>query len=158
VTGCDGVREARLLGRAPDRAAAAHLAACPACRAEAAALERLAAAFAGAAPPSPGPALGAAVLRRAEPLLARHARRAAWTAVARAVAAALVPLPLVLLLDAWLVSTAHTLLSRVLPAALSLWVVGNYAVLLAFLLAITYIAVPILAARQVRPGFEESHA
>jgi hypothetical protein len=155
---CTAVRERLFLGRALDRAATAHLDTCDACRTEADTLHELSAALAGAPPPAPGPALRALVLAAASPLLVRNAHRAAWRTVARAVAAALVPLPLILLLDVWVVRTAHALLARVLPETLSLWLVGNYAVLLAFLLALTYGAVPILAARQVRPVLEESHA
>jgi hypothetical protein len=56
------------------------------------------------------------------------------------------------------VRTAERLLSAVLPGALSTFVVANYAILLALLLALTYGAVPILAERQARGQREEIHA
>ena len=91
--------------------------------------------------------------------LARHARRAArpaWTAVGRAVAVAVLPLPLLVVLDALLVRGAYQVLTLVLPAGVSLYLVSTYAVVLALLLGLTYAAVPVLAAHQGRA--EESHA
>src|SRR5262249_56380391 len=80
--------------------------------------------------------------------------RPAW----RALAIALLPLPLILAADWFLVRGAHALLSGLLPDALSLYLAGSYAVLLATLLGLTYAAVPLLAARQLRPPLEEHHA
>ena len=65
---------------------------------------------------------------------------------------------LILALDWFLVRGAHALLSGLLPDALSLYLAGSYAVLLATLLGLTYAAVPLLAARQLRPPLEEHHA
>jgi hypothetical protein len=48
-------------------------------------------------------------------------------------------------------------LSAVLPGALSLYLVFNYAATLALLLALTYSAIPILAERQARLRREEVH-
>jgi len=63
-------------------------------------------------------------------------------------------LPLVVFLDVQLVRGVHALLSLVFPGALSLYLVGTYALLLAFLLAATYAAVPLLAMRP-RPVTKE---
>jgi hypothetical protein len=46
------------------------------------------------------------------------------------------------------VRAAYDLLTRFLPDALSLYVVANWVGLLAFLFALTYGAIPFLAARQ----------
>jgi len=154
TTSCDDVLTTLLLGRSDDPEVRVHLETCERCRAEAPSLQRVAQALAAGTAPEPPPALAAHVARAAAPLLERNARRVAW----RAVAAALVPLPLVLLLDVWIVRTIHTLLVAVVPAPLGAYVVFNYSALLALLLALTYGAVPIVAARQLRPAFGGSHA
>jgi len=152
MTECDEVRTMLLSGRALDAGSASHLAACPRCSAEQAAVRALAA-YAVPAPPSP-----AGVLAAAAPLLALRARRAGWRALGRAVAAALVPLPLVLLVDVYLVRAAYGMLQTLLPRVLSFYVVFNYAATLTLLLAITYAMVPIVAERQLRLRREESRA
>jgi hypothetical protein len=153
MTGCDDIRAARLLGEPLDSAAAAHVRGCPRCRADEAVVLPLARALA-AEPAAPAPGLTGRVLTAAAPLLAAQARRAARWRLARALAAALVPLPAIVLLDLSLVRAAYHALSAVLPHAVSLYVVGNYAAFLALLLALTYGAIPFLAARQgrVTPG------
>jgi len=152
MTECDEVRTMLLYGRALDAGSASQLAACPRCRAEQAAV-RVLAGYAVPAPPSP-----AGVLAAAAPLLALRARRAGWLALGRAVAAALVPLPLVLLVDVYLVRAAYGMLQTLLPRVLSFYVVFNYAATLTLLLAITYAMVPIVAERQLRLRREESRA
>jgi len=158
MSACEDVREALFLGRELAGASAAHLAACATCREEVGTLRRLAAALAVGTPAPPSPGLETRLLARAAPALAANARRATWRAVARAVGTALVPLPVLLALNVWVMYVAYALLRVVLPDALSLYVVANHALLLAFLSALTYGAVPILAARQIRPALEESHA
>ena len=136
---------------------AEHLAACPSCQQDAEAMTALASALRTHAAPEPPPWLSRTVLRAAAPLLAARAEpvpRPAW----RALAIALLPLPLILAVDWFLVRGAHALLSGLLPDALSLYLAGSYAVLLATLLGLTYAAVPLLAARQLRPPLEEHHA
>jgi hypothetical protein len=121
-------------------------------------MRAVARAFAADVVPDPDAARAAHVLRAAAPLLAQNARRVTWSAQLRALAVALLPLPLIAVLDFYLVRTGYRLLSTILPDALSFYVVLNHAVLLAFLLALTYAAVPILAERQVRLRREELHA
>jgi len=156
MTTCDDVLATLLLGRPLDAAAEAHVRACDRCAAEAPVVGRVAGALATFAPPPPGPGLGAAVLRAARPVL-RQARRARWAAVARALAASLVPLPLIVLLDAAIVRALRSALAVVLPSGLSTYLAFNYAALLALLLAITYAAVPLLVERQARGRWMESH-
>jgi len=154
---CDELRDAWLRHGDLPPGGAEHIASCASCQADAAALRALAPALRAYAAPEPPPTLGRAVLRAAAPLLAAHAApvpRPAW----RALAVALLPLPLVLVADWFLVRGAHTLLSGILPDALSLYLAGSYAVLLATLLGLTYAAVPLLAARQLRASPEEHHA
>jgi hypothetical protein len=148
VIACADVEEALLLGRALDRAAAAHLAGCDACRAAEAELRALAGGLA-ADRAEPPPRLEARVLAAATPLLARNAQREMWRRSLRAVAAALVPLPLVLAVNVLFARALYTWLQGVLPAELSLFVIWNYAALVALLCAAIYGAIPLLAARQV---------
>src|SRR5439155_901925 len=75
-----------------------------------------------------------------------------------AVAAALLPLPVILLLDFYLVRAAFALLTTILPTALGAYLVFNYTATFALLLALTYGAIPIFVERQVRLRREESHA
>jgi hypothetical protein len=153
MTDCDDIRAARLLGDPLGSAAAAHVRGCARCRADEAVVVPLARALA-AEPAAAVPGLTGRVLTAAAPLLAAQARRAARVRLARALAAALVPLPAIVLLDLSLVRAAYHALSAVLPHAVSLYVVGNYAAFLALLLALTYGAIPFLAARQggITPG------
>ncbi len=157
MTTCDDVLAAVLLGGALDADARVHVRTCPRCSAETPLVQAVAARLATSAPAPPSPGLEAAVLHAAAPVL-RQARRARWWAVGRALAAALVPLPLVVLVDALLVRGLHAALDIVLPAGLSTYLVFNYAALLALLLSLTYAAVPLLVERQARSRWMEPHA
>jgi hypothetical protein len=154
---CDDVRTALLLGGAPDAAVTSHLAACPRCAGERVVVGRLAAALAADTVPAPPSSLAAELRRAAAPLLERNARRAAWPALGRALAAGLLPLPAILFVDFHALRAAYAMLSSILPGALSLYVVFNYAATLTLLLALSYSAIPILAERQVRGRRRESH-
>ena len=153
---CDDVRARRLDGR-PGTEDAAHVAACPACAAQADALAALAAAFAADRVAPPVPAGEARILRAAAPILASRRRHAARRSVAAAVAAALVPLPLILMVDVWALQMIYGGLSRLLPPALSFYLVVNYAAVLALLGTLTYGAIPLLAERQARGRHEVLH-
>jgi len=158
---CDDARLAAVLGGEDSPDLAAHLATCEACRADAPAWRAVAAALAAARPPVPAAALAARVRHAAEPVLASHARRAQeagfalWRTVGRAVAAALLPLPLLVLIDGWVLRAIYETLRAVLPDALSLYFVVNYTTLLALLLTVAYGAIPLLAERQTRLRHEE---
>jgi hypothetical protein len=155
---CDEVLTAVLLGAPLHQAAEAHLAACAGCAGEHARVRELSRILGASPDPVPAPGVLGRTLRAADPLLAQNARRAAWAAFARALGAALVPLPAVLFADALLVRWVYGLLAAVLPGPLGFYVVFNYAATLTVLLTLTYAAIPILAERQVRLRLEESHA
>jgi hypothetical protein len=104
--------------------------------------------------PAPPPDAAARACAAAAPLLAVHARRASLRSVLAPVLAALVPLPVVLLVDVVVVQALYAVLAAWLPAAVSAFVVWNYALLLVLLLATTYAAVPLLVDRQLRAGLE----
>jgi len=150
MTSCDDVLEALALAATPDPAVDRHVAGCPRCRTHAPAMRALAARLAGAPAPAPPATLADDVLRTAAPLLRRHARRSAWMPLVRAIGAALLPLPAILAVDAYLLHTLYTLLCRILPPSVGVYVIVNNVLLLALLLALTYGAIPLLAERQAR--------
>lgn len=137
---------------------ATHVAACARCRVEAPLARAIARSLAADVVTPPPPGLVPRVLAATAPILARHATRlsrAAWARIGRAVAVALVPLPLVLVVNWFVVRTVHAVLSAWLPEALSLYLVGQYVLLVALLLGLTYAAVPVMAARRFAP--EDTH-
>jgi hypothetical protein len=158
MTECDEILAKLFLRAVLDADTAAHLSACPRCAAEQVHVRRVAELLASHDVPPPDSTLSARVLGAAAPLLAGHARRAAWRTFVRALAAALVPLPLILFLDVYVMRTAYGVLDALLPHALSLYVVFNYAATLTLLLALTYGMIPIVAERQMRLRREESRA
>jgi hypothetical protein len=107
--------------------------------------------------PPPPPDLAARTMAAAAPLLAMRARRAHARAWVRPLLVTLVPLPAILALDAAIVRALHSLLSVVLPEALSTYFSAQYALLALLLLAIGYAAVPVIAERQARAALEEAH-
>jgi len=107
--------------------------------------------------PPPPADLTRRVLTAAAPLLAARARRATWRAWLRPLAVALVPLPLIVAADIALVRALYTVLALVLPSALSTYLVAQYALLITFLVATGYAAVPLLADRQSRAVLEDAH-
>ena len=156
TTTCDDVRARRLLGR-PEAGDDAHVALCAACTASAPALARVREAFAAAAPPEPSPLLAARVRAAARPLLAARRRHAERRALAAAVVAALLPLPLIVLVDVWALQAIYGGLSHFLSPTVSFYLVANYAAVLALLGALTYGAIPFLAERQARGRHEALH-
>ena len=108
--------------------------------------------------PPPRPGLTRDVLAAAAPLLAAHARRTSARAWLRPLAVALLPLPLLVVADVWVVRTLHAALSWVLPSVLSTYFVAQYALALLLLATLGYAAVPILAERQMRSLPEDAHA
>jgi len=157
MTTCDEALTGLLFGRRLDPEVEAHVAACPRCAREADHARKGAAALAADPVPETSPGFSKRRLRAAEPLLAANARRAAWTTLARALGAALVPLPVLLFVDAAILRWGYGLLTAVLPAPLGLYLVFSYAMTLTVLLALTYGAIPIVAERQLRLRLREAH-
>jgi hypothetical protein len=157
---CDTALTALLFGKVTDEVAA-HLDACPRCAVEAPRVRRVTGLLDTIPAPSPSPALATHVLDAAAPLLSANAHRlpaAAWRRLAAAIAVAILPLPLILFVGWEALSTVNRLLSTVLPAGVSFYLVATHAVLLGLLVAVTYGAVPLLAAHQLRLRHEDTHA
>lgn len=149
MTTCDDVLEKLLLEEALDPDGSDHVRGCSRCGRDSEVVANLRRELAASPAPEPPPALYERVASAAQPLLARNRRRATWRLVARAVGAGVLPLPAILLVDAYVLGEIHRLLSLVLPQMLSLYVLAGQATLIALLLAISYGAIPILAERQL---------
>jgi hypothetical protein len=109
------------------------------------------------AAPAPDPALTARVVAAARPLLAANAQRSSARAWLRPLLVALLPLPLLIVVDTALVRTLHSVLAIALPDALSTYFAGQYALLLLLLATLGYASIPLLADRQSRAALEEGH-
>ena len=153
---CDDVRERSFLGRATCEDAE-HVAACEACRDVAPVLGDLATAFGAHTVAAPTAGLDVRVLTEARPLLLARRRHAARRPLAAALVAALVPLPLIVALDVWALHAMYDVLRRLLPEPVSLYLIVNYAAVLALLGTLTYGAIPLLAERQARSRPEVLH-
>ncbi len=142
-----------------DPAARAHVASCAACAADGPAAITVRAALAAHPVAEPAGGHAEAILRAAAPLLAINAERARRrrTTVARAIAASLVPLPLLVLLNLEMLRTIHGWLVAVVPSALGAYLIASWTALIVVLFTFTYAAVPLLAGHQARYT-EEAHA
>jgi hypothetical protein len=126
---------------------AAHVADCESCVASPPSIQRIAAALdAGADPPQPG-LLSARALARLRPELEHLASMAWWRQVAACVLLASLPLPAVVVYDAYVLRALYDLLLAVLPSGVAFYVLASYAAILLLLFALSYAAIPILLAR-----------
>ncbi|HXQ20388.1 MAG TPA: hypothetical protein VN812_01855, partial [Candidatus Acidoferrales bacterium] len=84
------------------------------------------------------------VLARLTPQLQRRAAVIHWRRVAACVLLALVPLPVVLAYDAYVLHVTFEVVSVLLPATLAAYLVLSYAAFLLLLFALTYASIPLL--------------
>jgi hypothetical protein len=127
---------------------AEHAAACDECRAAPLPLAAVERELAGYRVPLDVAALSRRVLAAVRPELQRLASVWFWRRLARVTAAALLPLPLIVLLNGWLLGLAYGWVSQLVPPALALYLVASYAAAQILLLALTYAAIPLLLARE----------
>jgi hypothetical protein len=147
---CDDRLLALLLGGPLDAETRVHVSSCPRCGAEEPVIRALGRSLAHGTVPEPRAGLEARLLAATGPVLATHAgvaRAPDWPRVRRALAVALLPLPLILLIDLSVLSALHTGLRYLLPGVLSGYLVATWAATLTVMLAATYAAVPLLAHR-----------
>lgn len=95
-------------------------------------------------------ALSRHTFARLQPELQRQAIAAGWRRVAMGVLLALLPLPLVLAYNAYLLRLAYDFLSTLLPATLAAYLVLSYGASLVLLFATTYAAIPLLVQRSIQ--------
>jgi hypothetical protein len=152
---CDEALTALALDRGPGRdRAAAHLAGCERCQAEQARAEQVSRTLARHAVPAPTTDAAAAfrsrVLTAAAPVLARRATeaRALRRRIVWAFTLALLPLPAILFANFKLLVAVHGLLVTRLPPSLAMYLIACLGAGVALLLALSYAAVPVMAARR----------
>lgn len=124
-----------------------HAGDCDDCRSEPLPLAAIARGLAAYAVPLDVAALSRRVTAALRPELARLASAWFWQRLARATVAALLPLPLILLLDVFALRFVYDWASTILPAALATYLVVSYAAAQLLLFAATYAAIPLVLAR-----------
>ena len=121
-----------------------HSADCAECQDAPLPIDRIAALLDGPAPNLDAAALSRHTFVRLQPELQRRAMVIGWRRVGVAVLLSLLPLPLVLAYNAYLLRLAYDLLSILLPTTLAAYLVFSYAAFLVLLFATTYAAIPLL--------------
>lgn len=124
-----------------------HAADCDDCRARPLPLAEIARELATYAVPLDVSALSRRVTAYLRPELARLASTWFWRRLSRAIVAALLPLPVILLLDMLLLRSVYGWASTLLPAAVATYLVVSYAAAQLLLFAATYAVIPLVLAR-----------
>lgn len=126
---------------------AAHVEECDLCREGSLPLDRIAGFLSASAVEVDVAAMSQRTVMRLGPELERRARVALWRRVAAGVLWAVLPLPAVLLYNAYVLRVAYHAVSELLPAAFAAYLLLSYAAFLVLLFAATYAAIPICLAR-----------
>ena len=133
--------------RAGEERLAEHVRDCDECGAAPPPLGALARQLATYAVPLDVAALSRRVVAALRPELSRLASVWFWRRLARVSVAALLPLPAILLLDAYVLRSVHAWVSTLLPDAVATYLVVSYAAVQLLLFAATYAAIPLVLAR-----------
>ena len=126
----------------------AHSADCAECKNTPLPLDRIAAVLEAAVLAIDAAALSRQTFAQLRPELQRRALAVGWRRVAIGVLLSLLPLPLVLAYNAYLLHVVYDLLSNLLPAAIAAYLVLSYGAFLLLLFATTYAAIPLLMVHQ----------
>ncbi len=126
---------------------ASHAADCNECRAAPLPLEHLAVLLDASTPDLDPAALSQQTFTRLRPALRRRAQAAAWQRVGIGMLLSLLPLPLILAYNTYVLRVAYDVLKTLLPAAFAAYLVLSYAAFLVLLFATTYAAIPLLVVR-----------
>ena len=126
-----------------------HARECDECRNSAPPLGELSARLDAGAAAVDAASLSRLVLARIAPELRARAQAVFWRRLVRALAAALLPLPLVIAADLWLLGWLYALIAAWLPSGLAVYLVASYAATLLVLIGSAYAAIPLLLARPV---------
>lgn len=124
-----------------------HVAECEACAGNPPAVERIDAVLRRQPSVEDSEMLSQRVLLAARGLLAERRKHSYRRRVRRGLILALAPLPLVVSVDVYLLHSAYTALSSVLPAAIVIGMLASHAAMLALLVALTYASLPLLLAQ-----------
>ncbi len=132
----------------------AHARQCDECRASSPPIERIVSALAADVVDIDPHALSQLAMARLSSELARRAAATFRRRVAEVVLVSLLPLPLVLVYNAYVLGAAYNLALTLLPAGLAAYMVLTYGALLLLLFAMTYAAIPLLLDRnwKARPA------
>jgi hypothetical protein len=134
-----------------------HTLACDDCRADAPPVAQLAALLDGAGVDVDAAYLSRLAFARVAPELRARAQAAFWRRLRTALAFGLLPLPLVIAADVFVLGWLYQLFAVWLPASLALYVVISYGAWLLVAIGSTYAAIPLLLARGL-PGPEPAPA
>ena len=132
----------------------AHSAGCTECQEEPLPLDTVASLLEDVAPDLDPAALSRHTFARLQPELQRRATLIGWRQVAIGVLLALLPLPFVLVYNAYFLRLVYDYLSAILPATFAAYLVLSYAASLLLLFAATYAAIPVLLVQ--RRGHEHT--
>lgn len=124
-----------------------HAETCGACRDQGFDPTRVVETLAASSIPIDTSGLASRIRTALRPELERLSRRAWRRRVLVAVAAALVPLPLVVASEWLAIGLVRSALASLVPDAVVLWIVAGQATLLALLVSATYAAIPVVAER-----------
>jgi len=138
------------MSRPSEDALALHARECEACHADAPPLAQLHALLAAGAVEPDATRLSERTVTRLLPELQRRAQAVFWRRFLRVLAAALLPLPVVLAADVWLLGWLYQLAAAWLPPSLATYIVVSYAVSALAVIGVTYASIPLLIARPIQ--------
>ena len=121
-----------------------HVAECETCAGDPPAVERIDAVLRNETRADDPTALSQRVLLVSRGMLAERRKHVYRRRVRRGLIMALAPLPLVVSVDVYLLHSAYTALSSVLPTPIVIGMLASYAAMLALLVALTYASLPLL--------------
>jgi hypothetical protein len=127
-----------------------HVAECAECQATPLPLDAVGALLDAAQPDVDVTALSRHTFARLQPELRQRAGAISWRRAAAGVLLALLPLPIVLAYDAYVLQLAYDVLSTLVPRSVAAYLVLSYGAGLLLLFATTYAAIPVLMSRRVR--------
>lgn len=137
----------------PDNPLAEHARACDDCRADAPPIAPLAALLDGASVEVDAAHLSRLAFAAVVPELRARAEAAFWRRLRTVLAIALLPLPLVIAADVFVLGWFYQVIAAWLPATLALYLVVSYGAWLLVAIGSAYAAIPLLLARGL-PGPE----
>ncbi|HVM98180.1 MAG TPA: hypothetical protein VMT89_17425 [Candidatus Acidoferrales bacterium] len=135
-------------GRDDRSAFDAHVAECEECRADTPAVDRISTMLSRSIVRLDVAALSQQTVAHLQAEMARRARLVFLQRAGAAVVLSLLPLPLVLIYDAYLLDALYRITSMLLPAAVATYLVFTYVAFLGLLFGGTYAAIPLVLARR----------
>ena len=133
----------------PDNALAAHARECDDCRASTPPLAELSAMLDANRVDVDAAALSRLALAHVAPELRARVTVAFWRRLVPALVAALLPLPLILAADVWLLGRLYELAAAWLPSSVAAYIVISYAASALVVVGAAYAAIPLLLARPI---------